>query len=30
MLALGALYWLICDGDRRRASANEQAKREPP
>ena len=28
LLALGGLYWLMCDGDRRRAVA-EQAKHEP-
>jgi hypothetical protein len=25
LLALGALYWLICDGDRRRAAARESS-----
>ncbi|HLH98803.1 MAG TPA: phosphate-starvation-inducible PsiE family protein [Xanthobacteraceae bacterium] len=28
LLALGGLYWLISDGDRRRAAAMEQTKRE--
>jgi uncharacterized membrane protein (DUF373 family) len=30
LLALGALYWLICDGDRRRARAAEHDQRHPP
>lgn len=30
LLALGALYWLISDGDRRRASVTEQTKHDEP